>query len=1494
MNDTVASPHFNPSTSVCDDLVDTLATLRQHCHRHPLLSLVKPVPRSVDPHQLTITLRAGDKGTPDTGHRPVPRVAHKGGGVDSDTESEDDLADENEKDKEAHSDDQEQQTSKLVEEAVQYKLKTETEAKMQEEALLEHTAAIKEIQIQLQAQSKQSEQILKMLSNLDKQNGETTAQQGSAQATQPETPASIKELIAQAAKELQEGENMEREASITHLHNASVHHVEESIRQVKETIDSLQGQQSRVLKRTLNLDRQTRFCTLGAHIAHRTGETLHGCEEVTTGMIVQIKYNDKDIPSAYLVRDSLTDDETWIENTEVVEVQIRGPLDNIGPEPCKLSTQLDLCTPGASIQHRTKHGETRNGIISKTEHRGTYKGQPIPVRYLIKDSDTGEIEWVNRSEVLSVDTNAAGTRRNTSKRNASNQKQPPSLSVDDITTYSLSLEWIPYSIFQKIAADVDFMSEIRDRLPLKFFNNPHIQGQGVHRDIPGMELTAIFSILSELNPTQRGEWINAITNNVESIVNSMMMPVNAPYDEHKETISQVLTCRIRDAVEDALADQVIQLEQPRHQTQGRFDPQVGDTVLTARKVGAIAANTSVTILEHHKTGRWMIQHEYPSRIPGTPCRDTAFALIEDLKQWVDLPPAESHGQPSFHPGDIVVVTEKIGRIPQNTPGTVVEVISQGTRDEQCVVTCAVGGGEVERPVPVSLLKPMDDDEESQDSDDMENTVVTVLAGLFNPCPAFSGYFTTLKLMTNAITVEKPNRKLVDSLHTAARNWMRGMTESTEDPTRSRLPVSALWAIPAHMPLRQIHSVISNLKRHPIEELITADDAYRTDPKIAHKIDKVVRAYWYDLVSIHRHAKTRHTLYSTCKHLPLKDSATTFTVRYDPSQLGSGSEGDSSEEDSVFNASRTTQSNTPSRSPKRYPSKQKSKGRSPRRTEGVSSEEDDPPKTPRTTRGGTPPSVATRSSRRSSSVPTDEPRIQPPKHRAKGHKMPSRSPTFHKRDKELHKLEGYGGTVHHRGLTTRDALNMRKNIKEQLTNAWSGRDFTDKMTILCALNNSILELAPSYDEAVAKFVVLVEARHMVVEAKNDRRKDWMEVLDFITRILKASGIHEKGTDWIDNSGEMAYEDETSWPNVLDMMTEEVTELTFKEYYLRELRYMKYDVATHDLEAHYETFNSYLMQGGFEDGDLIPAAEEIFLQTIPPSAQAAVKRKYTADKKDHMEVGTWVRHTPLRHMYLATHHVLSIHHPNPSHPTSTGRRGPGGLRRHSATNCHIEEDKPDNRSAFENITISTTGRINAVDELPPCTHCTEKGKSTVNHPDAACLEVGNFKSLVPYEIRLADRSPHVIRYFHRQGNTDDIDKLQLVWGSNIKEIAVGKNFQRAVKAALLESGKSLKEVIHPCTDKDCKAITGHVKEASGWNCAIIKGIRDLRMLVATHILKSQSAPEDHALMWIYSQEDDAQCTPSPEVTERERGFIEHAGDTLGLPSAHIQSMMDGRTQ
>ena len=50
--------------------------------------------------------------------------------------------------------------------------------------------------------------------------------------------------------------------------------------------------------------------------------------------------------------------------------------------------------------------------------------------------------------------------------------------------------------------------------------------------------------------------------------------------------------------------------------------------------------------------------------------------------------------------------------------------------------------------------------------------------------------------------------------------------------------------------------------------------------------------------------------------------------------------------------------------------------------------------------------------------------------------------------------------------------MRKNIKEQLTNAWSGRDFTDKMTILCALNNSILELAPSHDEAVAKFVVLV--------------------------------------------------------------------------------------------------------------------------------------------------------------------------------------------------------------------------------------------------------------------------------------------------------------------------------------------------------------------------------------------------------------------------------------
>ena len=68
----------------------------------------------------------------------------------------------------------------------------------------------------------------------------------------------------------------------------------------------------------------------------------------------------------------------------------------------------------------------------------------------------------------------------------------------------------------------------------------------------------------------------------------------------------------------------------------------------------------------------------------------------------------------------MVVTEKIGRIPQNTPGTVVEVISQGTRDEQCVVTCAVGGGEVERPVPVALLKSMDDDDDSQDSDEADD------------------------------------------------------------------------------------------------------------------------------------------------------------------------------------------------------------------------------------------------------------------------------------------------------------------------------------------------------------------------------------------------------------------------------------------------------------------------------------------------------------------------------------------------------------------------------------------------------------------------------------------------------------------------------------------------------------------------------------------------------------------------------------------------------
>ena len=202
-------------------------------------------------------------------------------------------------------------------------------------------------------------------------------------------------------------------------------------------------------------------------------------------------------------------------------------------------------------------------------------------------------------------------------------------------------------------------------------------------------------------------------------------------------------------------------------------------------------------------------------------------------------------------------------------------------------------------------------------------------------------------------------------------------------------------------------------------------------------------------------------------------------------------------------------------------------------------------------------------------------------------------------------DGFGGTVIQKGFM-REANSQKSIIQNMLRKAWYDKDFNRKMSCLCALNECIIELTPQYDEAVAKFATIYEARQLIIEAQNSGVSGWPTMLEFMTQIQKLSGINVRGTEWTDNTGRVAYDPDKLWPKVLDIMTEQQTELSFKQYYIHELQHLRCKDGE-PVDKHFETFTSHMLKGGINDEDLQPSAERACdlvatLLASPPSAAA----------------------------------------------------------------------------------------------------------------------------------------------------------------------------------------------------------------------------------------------------------------------------------------------------
>ena len=104
-----------------------------------------------------------------------------------------------------------------------------------------------------------------------------------------------------------------------------------------------------------------------------------------------------------------------------------------------------------------------------------------------------------------------------------------------------------------------------------------------------------------------------------------------------------------------------------------------------------------------------------------------------------------------------------------------------------------------------------------------------------------------------------------------------------------------------------------------------------------------------------------------------------------------------------------------------------------------------------------------------------------------------------------------------------------------------------------------------------------------------------------------------------------------------MTEQQTELGFKQYYMQELRHLRCKDGE-SVDKHFETFTSHMLKGGINDEDLQPSAERAFLETLPVVHHLRIRREYAANKQRHEQVNTWGHETPLQHMYLVAMEIM----------------------------------------------------------------------------------------------------------------------------------------------------------------------------------------------------------------------------------------------------------------
>ena len=293
---------------------------------------------------------------------------------------------------------------------------------------------------------------------------------------------------------------------------------------------------------------------------------------------------------------------------------------------------------------------------------------------------------------------------------------------------------------------------------------------------------------------------------------------------------------------------------------------------------------------------------------------------------------------------------------------------------------------------------------------------------------------------------------------------------------------------------------------------------------------------------------------------------------------------------------------------------------------------------------------------------------------------------------------------------------------------------------------------------------------------------------------------------------------------------------------------------------------MLKGDINDEDLEPSAEAVFLKTLPVALHADIRRVYAANEQSHKQVGTWDRETPLQHMYAAALDVMDAPEPTTMRFSQRRNRGRG---------AHI--------NAMED-----TIAVADINQQEPCAFCHLKGKPQVKHCKEACFEVGNRKSKIPLEIRIADIDPDVIKFYHTPGNNTDLNKSICIFGNTPTELEAGKKWNRSIQQILQHTNTTLPELIPLCTKPDCPATkSGHIKPHEATQCVTVVALRLLKSKCAKFIWENHDNDATTIGNMNTVMSDAAQCFNTNAYatdTPQYRKECEDACDVLGLSHAH----------